>query len=367
MNKNEAKELMDKYLSGTATTEEKVLFERLYNKVLKKRLQNGEQLDYTALKEALDKRLSTPVRRPVFKRFVPYAAAASIALCIAVATAVYLSTKPQTAYVQNDIAPGGNKATLTLADGRTIDLDEAQTGIIIGDDNIAYSDGSSLELWGSSYGQSDGSGKLLTMTTPKGGQYQITLPDGTKVWLNAASSLTYPASFASLKERRVILTGEGYFEVAPNKTVPFRVETPNQEIEVVGTHFNVNSYLDEPLERTTLMEGAVKVTKGNSSRLLKPGQEAMIKESIQLIDADLSAALAWKNGEFVFNDESLESIMRKVARWYDVEVVYDGVDIHEEYGGGVSRYDHVSKVLKKLELTGGIHFKIEGRRITAMK
>ncbi len=364
MKKNEAMELMDKYLGGNATPEEKVLFERLYNRVLKKRLQDGNQLDYTALKAALDKKLVEPDRKPVAKRLSPYTVAASIALFIIAATAAYMFTKPEqhTEYTQTDIAPGGNKATLTLTDGRTIELSEAQSGIIIDGKRITYSDASAeiADLQPNSVNK-------LVLNTPKGGQYQVTLPDGTKVWLNAASSLTYPASFASLKERRVILTGEGYFEVAPDKAVPFRVETPNQEIEVVGTHFNVNSYSDEPLEKTTLMEGAVKVTKGNSSRLLKPGQEAAIKESIHVVDVDVSATLAWKNGEFVFNDEPLESIMRKVARWYDVEVVYDGVDIYEEYGGSVSRYDNVSKVLKKLELTGGIHFKIEGRRITAMK
>lgn len=364
MNKNEAMELMDKYLSGKASPEEKVLFERLYNKVLKKRLQDGNQFDYTALKAALDKKLVEPDNRLVFKRFSPYAVAASIALCIAVATAIYIFTKPEqyTEYAQNDIAPGGNKATLTLADGRTIDLSEAHTGIVINGEQISYSDASEEIALLKSISVNN-----LVLKTPKGGQYQVTLPDGTKVWLNAASSLTYPASFASLKERRVILSGEGYFEVAPNKAVPFRVETSNQEIEVVGTHFNVNSYLDEPQEKTTLMEGAVKVTNGNNIRLLKPGQEATIKEGIRVDDADVSATLSWKNGEFVFNDEALESIMRKVSRWYDVEVIYNGVDIYEEYGGSISRYDNLSKVLEKLELTGGIHFKIEGRRVTVMK
>src|SRR5690606_15390507 len=171
--------------------------------------------------------------------------------------------------------------------------------------------------------------------------YQLTLPDGTMVWLHAATSVTYPASFDGLAERRITLHGEAYFEVAKARTQPFIVVTERQAMEVLGTHFNISRYADDPVERTTLAEGAVKVTAGGTSRQLVPGQAATVGDGIHVATADVEAALAWKNGMFVFNDEPLESILQKVGRWYDVDIEYRGVDKNERYGGSFSRYDTV--------------------------
>lgn len=267
-----------------------------------------------------------------------------------------------------DVQPGGIGATLTLSDGRSIRLQDIATGELAEEAGVVIRKSKDGQLIYELKETGTATDKTMnTLSTANGETYQVKLPDGTMVWLNAASTLTFPATFASLQERRVKLTGEGYFEVAPNKTIPFRVETPNQEITVVGTHFNVNSYLDEQVEVTTLVEGLVKVSSGKQRRSLQPGQQATVAQGIAVRQADMEAAMAWKNGMFVFNKEPLEQIMRKVARWYDVEIVYEGVDKHELYGGSFSRYENVSSVLRKLELTGGIHFKIEGRRIIATK
>lgn len=266
-----------------------------------------------------------------------------------------------------DVKPGSIGATLTLSDGRSIKLQDIATGKLAEEAGVAISkskDGHLIYDLKERDALTDYA--MNTLSTANGETYQVTLPDGTMVWLNAASTLRYPARFVG-QERRVELTGEGYFEVAPNQAIPFRVETPNQEITVLGTHFNVNSYLNEQVEVTTLVEGLVKVISGKHSRSLRPGQQAIVAQEISVSQADIEAATAWKNGMFVFNKEPLDHIMRKVARWYDIEVVYDGVDTNELYGGSFSRYENVSSVLRKLELTGGIHFKIEGRRIIATK
>ncbi|WP_316822399.1 FecR family protein [Pedobacter gandavensis] len=269
-----------------------------------------------------------------------------------------------------DIPAAGNKAVLTLADGKVITLNEAAEGTLvnvagmvirkIGDGQLVY------EISGKQ------SGTYNTITTPKGGTYQVKLADGTNVWLNAASSIRFPTSFVSLKDRKIELIGEAYFEVSKDAKHPFKVHTAHQEVEVLGTHFNISSYADDADVRTTLLEGAVKVSslrENGTQVILKPGQQLVLAQGkIKINKADLEEVLAWKNGLFVFNDEPLEHIMRRVARWYGLEVVYEpGLDKNKLFGGSVSRFDHVSKVLRQLELTGGVHFKIEEGRIIAMK
>lgn len=272
--------------------------------------------------------------------------------------------------VRSDVPPGGNKAVLTLADGRRISLTDAANGQLTEQSGITVTkkeDGQLIYELSQAEAGSGGAPAYNTLSTPAGGQYQVRLPDGTKVWLNAASSLTYPAHFAVLKERQVELSGEAYFEVAPRKDKPFRVKTANQEIEVLGTHFNVNSYGDESSERTTLIEGAVKVTSRTGSALLKPGQEARVKEDIRIREADIETALSWKNGYFRFRGENIKSIMRELSRWYDIEVQYEGAISDEEYNGKISRFKNISQVLKMLEQTKTVHFKVDGRRVTVME
>jgi len=212
-----------------------------------------------------------------------------------------------------------------------------------------------------------------SIATPKGGQYQIILPDGTRVWLNAASVLKYPVAFTSTA-RKVELTGEAYFEVAKNKAKPFIIHTAKQEVTVLGTHFNINAYADEPNTRTSLLEGSVKVAKLNdaASVMIKPGQAALVGDPgsasrIQIASIDPDEAVAWKNGYFMFDSENLESILRKVARWYDVDITWQSRNsAQKEFSGTISKYSNASQVLKKLELTEAVHFKIEGRKIIVL-
>lgn len=258
----------------------------------------------------------------------------------------------------NDIQPGSNKATLTLANGKKINLSDAKTGVIIDVNDLVYSDGTPIENTGETIG-------TQILTTPKGGQYQVIFKDGTKIWLNAASTLTFKTSPSYLSTREVSLSGEAYFEIAKDKSKPFKVLTKGQVIEVLGTHFNVSAYKDDASTKTTLLEGSVKV---NDQTILKPGEQSILsgsKITLQKIDTDIS--VSWKNGEFMFRNEALKDIMPKLARWYDVEVEYSNQALgNKKFGGTISRFENVKEVLDMLELTGEIYFKIEGRRIVVM-
>lgn len=263
-----------------------------------------------------------------------------------------------------DLPPGGNKAVLTLADNRTIVLDNVSNGTIaeqgntkvlkLKDGQIAYdvSDQKHAEVL------------YNTITTPRGGQYQLTLSDGSKVWLNAASSIRFPTTFAG-NQRKVEITGEAYFEVAKNAAMPFKVEVNGmQEVEVLGTHFNINAYLDESTINTTLLEGSVKVTSlmNHDQQLLLPGEQAQLTPDGQIYinkTVDVSEVIAWKNGQFVFDSADVKSIMRQVSRWYNVDIIYEGKISKETYSGIVSRNNNVSEVLKIME-QGGLMFRIEG-------
>lgn len=291
------------------------------------------------------------------------AAVASIVLVAAFGLWYYQqqqADQPDPATAYENILPGGNKATLTLADGRSIDLSETQTGIIIGE-QITYLDGSSVAA-------GDPSQQLL-LTTPKGGTYQVRLPDGTTVWLNAASRLSYPARFQGQKERRVRLQGEGYFEVAKDKEHPFIVVGNDQEVTVLGTQFNVQAYDGEKTVRTTLVEGSVKVmTQKGTSIQLRPGEQAVWDhEAIAKSPVDVEAAIAWKEGYFKF-DGDLQSIMGQISRWYDVDVVFEkGVDTRLELMGRISRDKKLGDILRMLgEIDPRLTFKVEERRLIVM-
>lgn len=269
------------------------------------------------------------------------------------------------------VVPGGNKAYLTLADGKVISLTDAGKGQLAEQAGISIrktADGQ--VVYEAEKQEADAAGKTNTVTTPRGGQYQIVLPDGTRVWLNAASTLSFPTAFAGLKNRVVELKGEAYFEVAKDKSKPFIVKTTQQQVEVLGTHFNINAYADEENTRTTLLEGSVKVAAMgvlSQSAVLKPNQQAILADNTLTVAAvDPEMAIDWKTGNFSFNKESLPAIMRKISRWYDVEIVYQDNYTGNDFTGIVSRKKQVTEVLDLLELTGLVHFKIEGRRITVM-
>lgn len=322
-------------------------------------------------------------RKPILVRF-RWLAAAVVLLTLSVGLYFYRQVVPEPAkvfpeHVRADIAPGGNKAILILADGSEISLTDAENGALARQAGITIrktAEGQVIYDAGAASGSenevSNGQPKYNTIATPRGGQYQVNLPDGTKVWLNAASALTFPQSFRKLKERHVVLNGEAYFEVAKNKHQPFKVMTtvrPDQEgreqvIEVLGTHFNVNAYQDEESIVTTLLEGSIRL---NNKLTLKPNQQSIFAyDHFHVIPADTEEAVAWKNGYFMFANEDLRSIMRKISRWYNVEIVYQGKTTDNTFIGTVSRFKEVSEVLNILELTKTVHFKIEGRKITVM-
>ncbi|OCX52564.1 hypothetical protein BEL04_14015 [Mucilaginibacter sp. PPCGB 2223] len=304
-----------------------------------------------------------------------YAAAAILLLAIGIVATLFvrltLFKGDNTELVKAvKFKPVGNKATLTLSNGKVIELDGAQAKQVRDSQGrlVAVNINKELSYRAGSAAQTGQVSETNTLTTPRGGQYKIVLPDGTAVWLNAASSITYPIAFDA-KERRVQINGEAYFEVTKDPSKPFRVVSTKQVVEVLGTHFDVNAYSDEPTTNTTLIEGKVKVTAAQNQALLIPGDQAQLSASGLVIDksADTEEATAWKNGYFVFNHEHIESIMRKISRWYDVEVAYEGPISKDWFGGSISREKNAAELLGKLELTGQIHFKIEGRRVIVMQ
>ena len=274
----------------------------------------------------------------------------------------------QPAWYVHDLPPGRNGAVLTLADGHTISLDSAANGRLAQQGNIKV-----IKLNGQIAYTNNGSAKgdeavlFNTISTARGNQYQLTLSDGSKVWLNAASSLRFPTTFKG-KERRVEVTGEAYFEIAKNPSMPFKVQAGGGEIDVLGTHFNVNAYTDEPSVKTTVLEGAVAVKKESALQLLAPGQQAEFspKGRITLSEnVDVTRETAWKDGFFWFNNTDIHTLMRQVSRWYDVEVEFSGNITDDGFTGKVSRNVPLSKLLNVLEQYE-IHFKIEGKKIIVL-
>ncbi|KIO74504.1 hypothetical protein TH53_26050 [Pedobacter lusitanus] len=377
----DAKELLEKYKSGNCTDAEKAIVETWY---LKFELERPGDLSDTELNDATDRiwnKLPVHEENPVKRRKLwSYAGIAAAILFVVSAGTYYLkpfsfNSHPallkQTAKTEfPQILPGGNKATLTLANGRKITLDEAgngrlaeQAGMII----TKTKDGQLVYTVSDRGNLINGQTETNVISTPKGGQYQINLPDGTKVWLNAASSLRFPVVFTGA-ERKVSLTGEAYFEVAkayPAK--PFKVAAALQTVEVLGTHFNISSYSDEPAVKTTLLEGSVKVTVKTTSNpdvLLKPGQQSsLVGNQLHVNLANTEEAVAWKNGMFRFKDADLLTVMRSVARWYDVEVSYEGSLPARQFSGEIHRNINLSEVLDILSFFK-VHFRVEGKKIT---
>ncbi len=268
----------------------------------------------------------------------------------------------------NDVSPGINSATLTLADGRKVILSAAANGKLAEQSGVNISKTAKGELiYEIKDNKTADKLKYNTLSTTKGEQYRIRLPDGSLVWLNAASSLKYPVSFNGNKERKVELNGEAYFEVAKNKAQPFLVTTNKQTVKVLGTHFNINAYPDEPATKTTLLEGSVQISSSSKVKTLKPGeQSALTDDKISIKEVNTEEGIAWKNGYFVFDNENIKSIMRKVSRWYNVEVVFEGDVAEKEIGGMISRYENISPVLELLKATKAINYKLEGKRVVIM-
>lgn len=297
--------------------------------------------------------------------FLPYAAAVLLILLgvwYFTFTHQPLSDRTDAHVSVNDVAPGGNRATLTFADGRTVALDETQSGIIVDDQNISYRDGDKLlELRNHA-----GAVQYATLTTPRGGTYEITLPDGTRVWLNAASTLKYP-SFFNGDERVVELEGEAYFSVTEytgeKGNIPFKVLSKGQTTEVLGTEFNITAYSEETNIKTTLVSGKVKVVSGNETTILQPGQQSILgNRGIQVETLDVRPYIAWKDGQFHFQRTPFEEIMKQVTRWYDVEIVYGQGIPQETFSGKVNRNVSLKGVLNIFQLST-IDIRLDGNRL----
>lgn len=372
--------LVEKYMDGLATPEEEAELMDWY------RASNEKEIEWPATdageREALRLEMLAVIQNKTFqrKRSVHYwpriAAAVAVLICLSVGGYFLIHRQPNVPEkmarnLPEDIHPGTNGAILTLSGGQKVILGRKQIGMIATQGQAALQkQNDSLLVYEDRRGAGEPAHEISynTLETSRGHQFQVVLPDGTKVWLNAASSLKYPTAFIG-KTRTVELKGEAYFEVVHHEDQPFRVITSHQMVEVIGTHFDINAYPDDPVVKTTLLKGAVKVTlkHNQQSRLLHSGEQAVAGRQIKVKKVDASAAVAWKNGQFIFRNESVSSIMRQIARWYNVEIVYKDDISDKSVWGTVSRYAEVSEVLNMIELTGVVHFKIEGHKILVTK
>lgn len=382
MTKEELLKLIDRYLSNDVSPEEGNILIDFFES-----FQDSQEWDEELLgsKELLEKKLETALKESIQKkkqsiwnsRFsLWHKVAATIVLCLGIA--FFLNSRSSDSnkhlsvserFVENDLAPGADIATLTLADGSVINLnDSARREIILGDGSVIQKNEHGQLVYNLANIQKTDKVAYNTLSTPKGGQYQVVLPDGTIVWLNSETSLRFPTSFVG-NERKVDLVGEAYFEVAKDKSKQFKVNARGMEVVALGTEFNVNAYEGDAISSTTLFEGSVSVSKESESVLLKPGQNAKLNKASGTINrgqADLESEIAWKNGYFVFNNEDIKSIMVKLSRWYDADIEYEGNMNNKRFTVIISKRSSISEILEVLESTGIIHFEIEGRRVKVM-
>lgn len=380
MNTEKAIELISKYEAGTISTEEKALLESWYIKQAK---ESKYQLSEEAIEDSFKYlKAQLPVKGTKTIRLWPRIAVASAIAFIVIGAYFFRSTFTETdnystKLVATDIAPGKNGATLTLANGQKILISDVLAGNIASQSGVKISKTRDGQIIYELTDQGTNKIEYNTLTTTRGEQTQVRLPDGSLVFLNASSSLRYPTSFAKSAKRNVGLTGEGYFEISKNKTQPFVVTAAGQEVEVLGTHFNINAYTDEKAVRTTLLEGSVKVapvsadgtSAGNANgKVLKPGQQSVLtEEGIQVANVNLEEVMAWQKGYFSFYDEDIASVMRKVSRWYNVEVEYSGQLPEVGFSARIDKFSNIKGVLGILEKSGAVHFKVEGRKVIVSK
>ncbi|MBC9914660.1 FecR family protein [Chitinophaga varians] len=376
-------ELLQRYLDGECSREElEALFGRLNTSAAKRPLLQAMQQEFERVMnekhdvpEAIGNRIETRLLQEISRskvvpvrsfRYLKWSAAAAVIMLLSVATIFYTSRQPavpQLAQRHMRIGvPGSNKAQLTLSDGSVVTLDSTGNQVIRqGDVQVQQHNGQLL------YPITAGPSSIVRynlLAVPRGGQFNVVLPDGSRVWLNAASSLRYPTAFPP-DSRTVEIKGQAYFEVKPVAGQPFIVKVNNMEVQVLGTSFDVMAYADEPATRTTLIEGAVKVTSGDHQSLLHPGQAAAVDNangSLSVQPADLREATAWRTGFFNFENASLGSILRQLSRWYDVEADYQSIPATNRLGGYINRNLPLQQVLPMLE-TDNVKLKLEGRTI----
>jgi len=371
--------LLTKYSDGNATDAEQRLLEEYYRRLeissdFEITEQEQEELQLLMLrniKQAISPKTVTLNTKPSFKWWY---AAASILLICSVASYMYLnnakSVKTDKQYAFQPIKPGSNKATLTLSNGKTLVLNAASNGLLATQGSTKVIKGANGQIIYDAESATNVSAAAdnNTITIPRGGQYQVILPDGSKVLLNAASSLTYPTAFSG-NTRTVVLTGEAYFEISKNKLKPFIVQANGTAVKVLGTHFEISAYQDDDAVTTTLLEGSVNMEKGATSTKLKPGEQGIAihsRNTINVQQANMEQVMAWTRGQFVFNDVSIKEVMKIASRWYDVDVEYHGNVQYKKFGGTTSKYKNITELLDNMSAAGGIHYKIDGRRVILM-
>ena len=369
------------FKKGLLTPEEYTDFEDWYNMQSEKELdlsgtgiENEEQISTKLYQNILLKLELDSARdsQRVYRLWPRIAVAAAAVLVILTTTLWYYvnHADPEQKIVGvGDIKPGVNGGTLTLADGQKIRLTDNMNGKIASQAGVEISKFNSGEVIYRGSGNQSGAVEFNTLQTARGEQAKLRLPDGSMVYLNAASSLKFPASFMNMSRRVVELSGEGYFEIAKDKSHPFIVKTNIQQVEVLGTHFNINSYQDESDLKTTLLEGSIRLTTNKASKILHPGDQAILHDgSLEIKKTDTDQIIAWKNNEFIFRGDDFRSNMRKIARWYNIEVIYEtNAPDNFMLGGFLSRSRNLSEVLKLLENTDKVHFRREGRKVYVSK
>lgn len=374
MNNQDIIELLNRYDQGECTEQEKIWIEAWYiNQPVGLITDPVEELAKDL--DEVEQRLIIHTTRRLVTMWPRIAAAASILLFLSVGGYYLLHKQVSTQqlaqnHIYNDVPPGHNKAVITLSNGKQVSLTDAENGILSKQGNqLIKKTGSGTIAYESNNSDADSQRPIYNViTTPRGGQWTVILPDGTKVMLDAASSIKYPLSFGN--ERIVEVTGQAYFEVVHNAAKPFRIRAKDQVIEDIGTKFNISAYDDEQVTNTTLLEGAVKVSNPKAVSLsdrngvtLKPGEQAIAQNNrLTVSNADTEEALAWKNGYFKFNDEKLVSIMRKLSRWYDIQVEYQGDSPDVVFDGDIPRNTSLAQVLKVLEVAK-VHFTVDGKKL----
>lgn len=375
------KALLQRYQTGNIAQSEKELVENWYSQLIDTAEWQWDEEEKELVQKMLEARImnqvndtqeTAPARIHSLYRNRWRVAAAAAIFVVSGLSYFMLTNKTanpvQVAGILNDVkAPQSNKATVTLANGQQVYLDSINNGALATQGNVALIKLPTGELeYQAVSGEASGPMQYNTLSNPRGSQVvNMVLTDGTKVWLNAGSSMVYPVAFTS-NERKVAVTGEAYFEVAHNAAKPFIVGKDAMEVRVLGTHFNINAYDDEDDIKVTLLEGSVKIKNGVTTALLHPGQQARVTNDIKLVsNVDMDGVMAWKNGFFQFDNASLQEVLKQLARWYDVEVVNEGQTKQREFIGEMERKLNLSQVLKLLE-KNGVRFKTEGKKIIVL-
>ena len=373
MNKIKGSQLLQKLKEGNITTEERARLDDWYLHFAQEAKQFDDpelyKSDIADLKRAFP--FENNISKPKLWPTIGIAATLLLAMIAFLFYTINRETSTKERYnIAADVKPGTQGATLTLGNGQKIKLTKSAEGELAKQAGISIIKTKDGKLTYKIANKSSGGIQTNTLSTSKGEIFEVNLPDGSNVWLNAVSSLTYNANMLNDQNRKVTLSGEAFFAVAKDKKHPFIVETRGQQIKVLGTQFNVNSYNDEPITTTTLLEGSVNLqTSSNRSTNLTPGQQAQLENNkFQITNVDPEESIAWKNGTFLFSGQNLESVMKQVSRWYNVEVIFEDESLKTEIlRGSVSRFEDISQLLEVIEKTGSFKFRVKGRRITATK